>query len=46
MILWVYIFMAYKRVHEIQMATSFECNSVIRRYHIYKEIWEASYILW
>ena len=43
MISWVYIFVAYKREHEMQMVTSFECNSVIRGYHIYKEIWEASY---
>ena len=27
----------------MQMATSFECDLVIRGYHIYKEIWEASY---
>ena len=27
---------------DVQMAVSFECDSVIRGYHIYKEIWEAS----
>ena len=27
----------------MQMAVSFECDSVIHGYHIYKEIWEASH---
>ena len=27
----------------MQMAASFEFDSVIRGYHIYKEIWEASH---
>ena len=38
MISWVYIFVTYKHVHEMQMATSFECDLVIHGYHIYRDL--------
>ena len=38
MILWVYIFVTYKHVHEMQMATSFEYDLVIHGYHIYRDL--------